>query len=228
MALYEKGKPLSGGTLLKRQLHDFPGGELAKARILLVDSPAAPSELEVQFNPQSLQFSGSSTASAIPAAGKDTPGAFNHDTSARISMNVELLFDAINDAGPMALIKAEGYSSFAQKSLLKAAKGVVNNLGSGALTFPEAYDDISAKIDFFYNIMASPERRRIRFAWNLLAFEGLVENTEVNITLFDVYGSPTRATVRLTVSDHMEPPAKSGTAVAALPSVADLETRLRP
>lgn len=214
MGLYD-AKGAAGGlnsvlsTAKKHALTDFPSGEIARAKLRLVNDGTV---LNVQFNPNTLEIS-----SNAPSESQTTVSGQEQTTVTysmpHITMTVELLFDALNNEG-----------------LVSLPGGLLNPLlPQASKVFPKSTSSVVAQVEFFYNMLASFNKRQVEFAWNQFHFEGYAEDVHLSITLFDEAGDPTRMKARLTIRNKVEKTVeRSGLSSGGLlPSKPDLNNLLR-
>ncbi|MEG1972900.1 MAG: hypothetical protein RR315_07025, partial [Oscillospiraceae bacterium] len=118
------------GKTIKHELHDFPGCEIAKAKLIVKSTNES---LQVQFNPQSLNFTGKINKSQKPEV--NTEGIEVVDIYAKpvITMSVELLFDATNDSG---MTDGASGAKFLKNIAANTAKQTASKMVSGSKIFP--------------------------------------------------------------------------------------------
>jgi hypothetical protein len=193
------------------------GGLINSAVILAVDPSAALSEsstpadptqpaqgvaeLIVQFNPSTLRLE--SSANKVPVRGlldhlSDIPNAQRRNAS--IVLNVELIFDAVNNA-----------NAFHQDSLqMTTPSGIANQVADVAN---------SAKgEDTKYSVMKQTNliigmltlAPIVKFSWGTQEFEGIMESVRARYEMFSPQGFPIRSRVEMRIEQLVNADQKKG------------------
>lgn len=186
-------------SLIKKVKDSQVSAQLVKAQVIISDGTSnlyAP--VTVQFNPSEYTISRSVKLSGKKPLGRDpaaTPEQVVRGESARLS--VRLYFDTITDlesfslAGTAKLVKAGVPSAQTAKSL--AQKQLLPGKNNDPAT---ACDALMSLVKYAHEGHTPPT---VRFLWGKLDFEGRVESSSVQYTMFSPDGTPVRAAVDLTL-----------------------------
>ncbi len=150
----------------------------------------------VQFNPSELTLSGfgggmsTKTDYSVGTDSEDlSKGITFEEVGARISMNVNLIFDKVD---PQDAFMADKLNTSTTAMLSGAAKAVKTAMG-------RKDNSVQTEVEGFMAALRSVYTRRITFYWGRLCYEGVLNRIAARYTMFNVNGQPIRAVVALSL-----------------------------
>lgn len=203
-----KGKLQSGAkSLADKAKGMLSTGQLVKAQMIVKDNTTnLYPPVTVQFNPSEYTISRGLKLSSKKPLGKD-PAAVKEQVvrgeSARL--NVKLYFDTITDLHSYSL--ASVGKAVSGGGLAGALKGAASKANLTALAknqlLPASAKDPATVCDALMSLVKYAHEGHtpptVRFLWGKLDFEGRVEHSTVQYTMFAPDGTPVRATVDLVI-----------------------------
>ena len=147
----------------------------------------------VQFNPSTLQLSGTSGeyVQKLDFSDENKSNEASYAPSdTMINMSVSLLFDACD---PFEAFQAD-----------KLNITSLSNLGTGiAKTAMSATgnkkNSIQKEVEGFVGALRNPKTRLVTFHWGNISYSGILKGVDVQYTMFSLVGEPIRATVDMNI-----------------------------
>lgn len=144
--------------------------------------------LQLQFNPRSIQFSGSQGHLHRSGIGAENQS-MSMDVPVETVMSVELEFDSTNIMDAFTFEKLNVLTVGGAVNTMREIK--TNKKYSGY-----SVQDIS---EVFVGAMIRPSTRWVAFIWNKMVFWGELTSVNVRYTMFNPYGNPIRSKVSLRI-----------------------------
>lgn len=104
----------------------------------------------------------------------------------RIQMNLQLLFDDCERTEAFMAEKATDTSAWLDTGI----RGIVN-------TITQKRYSVRSQVEGFIGALRNPHTRKISFCWGRMKYEGVLNQVNVEYTMFSTDGNPIRANVNL-------------------------------
>ncbi len=153
--------------------------------------------IEVQFNPSSIRLQGN--------AGDDDVAAMNYSQTGRpgisrgamrlhMQMSVDLIFDQESNLAAFRqdLLDLDAHNLATQGISAGISKGLSKLTGAQKVSVQQI-------VEAFIALMRIKYTRMVCFLWGDLKYEGMVRQVQNEYTMFDMFGNPIRARVRLSI-----------------------------
>lgn len=150
-------------------------------------------EMEVQFNPASIQLSSIGGDDDVQRTNytQDGAGISRGAIGLHMELSVKLIFDQISNYGAFTQDMFTLSTSRAASQAASAVGGAISELFGG----PTA--SVQMIVESFIATMRNENTRRICFQWGEFYYEGILSRINTTYTMFDLSGNPVRAEVQM-------------------------------
>ncbi len=189
------GLDVKGRSAPVRKLDEITGGKLGldpENKLAVAMANGYNKVFEVQFNPDSLELSGTDYGSSITYNFSNSKEDKSSNSGINMTLNVKLVFvkDDLSEAFPsdmMALNATQGANA-----VMKFAKSKMDMFNKKP--------SVQVTVEGFIGALVNNKTKEVAFGWgDHLFYEGILKNVNASYTVFDTAGRPVRADVQLSI-----------------------------
>lgn len=148
--------------------------------------------MQVKYNPNKIHFNAYSKNQMLPGPGGAGGNMQMQSTEpANITMQVELLFDDVNNQDAFMF---EKFTNVSAGAIVSDVAGVVKNVRRDGYT-------VQREIEGMIALITQSETKQVVFYWGDMAFAGEVIAIDAKYTMFNPQGHPVRGTVTLLIQE---------------------------
>ncbi len=167
-------------------------GHVAKARLVIGADLKKSPKMVVKYNPSSLNFSTRAGSFQQPVVGNASTQINQITIPSQTTLNVELIFDAVNNEDAFMM----------QKFNTISAGGVLSKATAFGKNLTKTGYSVQSDVEGLIGLLLNSNTRIVTFAWSDMIFKGELTSVSATYTMFNPIGNPIRAKVSLAIQQN--------------------------